>query len=115
VVHNDLLNYNVLVDAEGVVLLDWGASIYGDFLYDSALLTFWWPWYAKRWGAIDIRAEIASHFRDTGLVIRHFAERMRLYELDIGISAIAFQAGRQEWDHARWTAGRTVALVEAPL
>src|SRR5207253_7082432 len=33
VVHNDLLNYNVRVDDQGVVLLDWGASIFGDFLY----------------------------------------------------------------------------------
>jgi len=62
VVHNDLLNYNVLVDRDGVVLLDWGASIYGDFLYDWGLLTFWWPWYRARWGGIDIDHEVAEHF-----------------------------------------------------
>jgi len=110
VVHNDLLNYNVLVDREGVVLLDWGASIYGDVLYDWALLAFWWPWYRARWGGIDMDAEVTEHFRAAG--VAHFAERLRLCELDIGVSHIEFQAGRAEWDNARWTAARTVALAK---
>ena len=109
VVHNDLLNYNVLVDRDGVVLLDWGASIYGDFLYDWALLTFWWPWYRARWGGIDIDREVADHFRGAG--IANFAERLRLCQLDIGISHIHFQATRGRTDDARWTAARTVALA----
>jgi aminoglycoside phosphotransferase (APT) family kinase protein len=108
VVHNDLLNYNVLVDPEGVVLLDWGASIYGDFLYDWALLRFWWPWYRARWGGIDMDEEVTEHFRAAG--VPHVAERLRLCELHIGVDHIEFQAGRAEWDNARWTAARTVAL-----
>lgn len=114
-VHNDLLNVNVFVDAQGVVLLDWGASIYGDFLYDAALLTFWWPWYRARWGRIDIRQEIEAHYARIGLTIPSFAERLRCCELDIGISHIAFQAGREEWDNCAWTARRTTELAAAPL
>lgn len=114
-VHNDLLNFNVFADDEGVVLLDWGASIYGDFLYDLALLTFWWPWYEGRWGGIDIRAEIGLHYRDSGRTIPSFAERLRCYELDIGISHIAYQASRQEWDNCAWTARRTLQLAAATL
>jgi hygromycin-B 4-O-kinase len=110
-VHNDLLHYNVLVDHEGVVLLDWGASIYGDFLYDAALLTFWWPWYAKRWGAIDVRSEVAVHYRDIGFDVPAFDERLRCCELDIGISHIAYQAGRGEWANCAWTANRTAELA----
>lgn len=111
VVHNDLLNYNVLVDHQGVVLLDWGASIYGDFLYDWALLAFWWPWYRAKWGRIDIDEAVSEHFRDAD--IANFAERLRLYELDIGVSHILFQAGQARWDDAQWTAARTVALARA--
>ena len=97
-VHNDLLNFNVLVDAEGVVLLDWGASIFGDFLYDVAVLTFWWPWYAQRWGGIDIRGEVERHYASIGLRVPDFAERLRCCELDIGVSHIAYQASRDEWE-----------------
>lgn len=114
-VHNDLLNFNVLADDAGVILLDWGASIYGDFLYDVALLTFWWPWYADRWGGIDIRAEVEHHHRDTGQAIASFAERLRCCELDIGVSHIAFQASREQWKSCAWTARRTMDLARAPL
>ena len=115
VAHNDLLYRNVFVDDDGVVLIDWGASIFGDFLYDFALLTFWWPWYANLWGGIDIRAEIDRHFQHIGLTIPHYAERMRICELDIGVGAIAFQAGHDLPDHARWTARHTAALATAPI
>lgn len=114
-VHNDLVNFNVLADADGVVLLDWGASIYGDFLYDAALLTFWWPWFRKRWGGIDIRAELERHYRDIGLVIPSFAERLRCCELNIGVDHVAFQAARGLADNARWTARHTLELANAPL
>ncbi len=114
VVHNDLLYHNVLVDREGVILLDWGASIFGDFLYDSALLTFWWPWYAK-WPGIDIRREIKRHYDEIRFVVPWFAERLRCYELHIGVSDIPFQASFDRWDDAAWTARRTLELANAPL
>jgi aminoglycoside phosphotransferase (APT) family kinase protein len=115
VVHNDLLYRNLLAGPKGIVVLDWGASIYGDFLYDLALLTFWWPWYAARWGGIDIRAEIERHYREIRLRIEHFPERMLCYELDIGVSHIVFQGSRGRWDQAAWTAARTLALATTPL
>lgn len=110
VVHNDLLYYNVLVDPEGIVLLDWGASICGDFLYDWALLMFWWPWYRAKWGGIDMDAEVAQHLR--AATIEDRAERLRLCELHIGVDHIESQARRGLWDHARWTAARTLALAQ---
>jgi len=113
-VHNDLLNFNVFVDAQGVIMLDWGASIFGDFLYDVALLTFWWPAYA-RWPGVDIRAEIERHYEEIDLVVPSFAERLRCYELDIGISHIHYQAWRERWDDCAWTARRTTELALAPL
>jgi aminoglycoside phosphotransferase (APT) family kinase protein len=117
-VHNDLLYRNVFLDADGLVLLDWGASIFGDFLYDAALLTFWWPWYAKEgnsWGRIDIRAEIERHYDGIGLRIPNFRERLRLCELDIGVVHIAYQAAGGLFGHAVWTARRTAELAERDL
>lgn len=115
-VHNDLLNFNVLIDDAGVALLDWGASIYGDFLYDAALMTFWWPHrlYAK-WRNIDIRAEVERHYTAIGLDVPRLRERLRCCELDIGVSSIAFQVGQERWDDAAWTARHTLELANAPL
>jgi len=109
-VHNDLLYHNVFVDDHGIVLLDWGASIYGDFLYDAALLTFWWPWYAQ-WSSIDIVTEVTRRFGDTP----NFGARLRMCELDIGISHIAFQLQYRKVDEARWTSERTAERARAPL
>ncbi len=114
VVHNDLLNYNVLVDRDGVVLLDWGASIFGDFLYDAALLSFWWPWHPG-WEGIDIRGEIERHHARRGITMPAFAERLRCYELHIGLEHIGYQAARGRWESCAWTAARTRRLAGAPL
>ena len=109
-VHDDLLNYNLLADERGIVVLDWGASTYGDFLHDAALLTFWWPWYGK-WPSIDIDAEVARRFGDTP----DFPARLRVCQVEIGVSHIAFQVGRGMLDAARWTARRTAELAAAAL
>lgn len=109
-VHNDLLNRNVLADEDGVVLLDWGASIFGDFLYDAALLTFWWPWYG-RWGGMDVRGEILRHHERIGLAVPALAGRLLCYELHIGIVHMDYQAARGRWDECAWTAARTLALA----
>lgn len=115
-VHNDLLYHNVFADDAGVVLLDWGASIYGDFLYDAALLTFWWPhpYYAK-WASIDIRSEIERHHASLGLEIPRFAERLRACELSIGLEHIVSQAEQGDPVNATWTARRTRERAQAPL
>jgi hygromycin-B 4-O-kinase len=113
-VHNDLLYFNVLADEHGLIFLDWGASIFGDFLYDAALLTFFWPYYATRWGGIEIRAEIERHYRAIGLEVPHFRERLRLCELDIGVGHIYFQAVRAH-PAASWTARRTADLARRDL
>lgn len=110
VVHNDLLYFNVLHDDQGVVLLDWGASIYGDFVYDLALLTFWWPYY-QQWSSIDIDAMVRDRFGGAP----RFAERLRLCELDNGISHIPFQLQFRMPEAAAWTSRRTAERARAPL
>src|SRR5207247_2258152 len=55
-IHADLLNFNVLVEDDRIgALLDWGSAMFGDFLYDLAWLSFWWPFFPK-WSQVDVIA-----------------------------------------------------------
>lgn len=93
-VHSDLLHWNVLVEDDTVTgLLDWGSSIYGDFVYDIAWLTFWWPWYPQ-WKEIDVAHEVRAHYARTGLVVASFSERLRCYELRIGLGDLNWYLSR---------------------
>jgi hygromycin-B 4-O-kinase len=112
-VHSDLLAYNVLVDldADGIAaVLDWGSSLYGDFLWDVAWLTFWQPWYTA-WRGIDFRAETLGHYARIGLRVPDFEPRMRSCELAIGLDGMAYQAFRRRWDDLDWTTKRVEGLI----
>ena len=92
IVHNDLLNRNVLVnDGKISAVFDWGNSLYGDHLYDAALLIYWWPWYPN-WSSIDIRRELDDHWRSQGELPQDLEFRLLTYQLHIGLEHIAYTA-----------------------
>jgi aminoglycoside phosphotransferase len=114
VVHGDLLNRNVLVAPDGSRLtgvFDWGCSTYGDFLYEVAWFTFWAPWHAGL-AAIDFRSVIRQHFDATGVDVPGFGERLRCYELHIGLTHLAYCsfAGNRD-DDLRAVARRTREIL----
>lgn len=110
-VHSDLLNYNVLVAGERIsTVLDWGSSIYGDFLYDLAWLSFWSPWYPA-WRGIDFRRAATRHYAAIGLEVPGFEERLRCYEVRIGLEAQAYNAFKGRWAELEATARRTLAVA----
>ena len=92
VLHRDLLNRNVLVAGDGsrlTAVFDWGCYGLGDFLYEVAWLTFWAPWHAGL-AAIDFRAAILGHYQAAGLDVPRFDERLRCYELHVGLTHLAY-------------------------
>jgi hygromycin-B 4-O-kinase len=106
--HSDLLYYNVLVSNDQVSsVLDWGSSLYGDFLWDLAWFTFWQPWYTA-WASVDIRGAAERHFGVT-----NFGQRMRCYELAIGLDGMAYQAFVGHADNLAWTTERVRGLISA--
>lgn len=110
-IHNDLLNRNVLVE-EGRVsgVLDWGCSLYGDFLYDVGLLSFAFGWFeATR--DIDVREAARRHFAEIGLEVPDFDERVTCYEIQVGLDAQAYQALTGRWDELAFGAERTLRLA----
>jgi hygromycin-B 4-O-kinase len=109
-IHSDLLNFNVLVAEERVSgVIDWGSSLYGDFLFDLAWLTFWQPWYPA-WAGIDIRAAARRHYASIGLAVPHFEARMRCYETVIGLDNQLYSAFKGKWAQLETVAQRTLAI-----
>jgi hygromycin-B 4-O-kinase len=110
-IHSDLLNYNVLVSGDRITaVLDWGCSMYGDFLYDVAWLCFWSPWYPA-WHGIDFGREAARHYESIGLDVPHFEERLRCCQVHIGLGGQAYSAFKGRWADLEATARRTLEVA----
>jgi hygromycin-B 4-O-kinase len=109
-VHSDLLNNNVLVADGGIAaVLDWGCSKYGDFLYDVAWYTLWSPWYPGLTG-IDLRQEALRHYQSINLEVPSFAERLRCYEIHIGLESQVYNSFKERWDLVDEVAQRLLAI-----
>lgn len=112
-IHNDLLNRNILVDTHRVTaLLDWGNSRYGDSLYDIAHLLYWWPWFTQ-WSDIDILGEIEHHYKEKILDVQDFHERLQCYQMHIGLDTMAYHGYTRRWDHFQWSAKRTFEVARS--
>ena len=109
--HDDLINRNVLVDADRVTaVLDWGSSKYGDFLYDIANLVFYRPWFPQ-WRNIDFAAEALAHYDSIGLVVPQVAERLKCYTLRIALDGVAYSAFRKRWEEVELRARRALEIA----
>lgn len=101
VLHLDLINRNVLVnvkDGEIAAIFDWGCMTRGDFLYEVAWFSFWSSWHPGL-AAVDWRQTVVDHYRALALHVPNFDERLRCYELHIGLHHLAYNAfvgGREE-------------------
>ena len=111
-IHSDLLNYNVLVQRDRIsAVIDWGCSMYGDFLYDVAWFAFWSPWYPA-WQGIDFGHEAARHYESIGLDVPNLEERLRCYQVHIGLDGQAYSAFKERWAAVDQTAKRTVEIAQ---
>ena len=110
-IHSDLLYRNVLVNDNKIsVVIDWGNSLFGDFLYDIAWLTYWWPWYTE-WKDIDIKQAVLEHYASIGLDVPDIEKRLQCYELHIGLTAQAYNAFTERWDELEWNSKRTQEVM----
>jgi aminoglycoside phosphotransferase (APT) family kinase protein len=115
VLHSDLLNRNVLVSDDGSRLeavFDWGCSIAGDFLYEVAWLTFWAPWFPGL-AAVDIRAAVLAHYGALNLAVPFFDERLRCYELHVGLLHLAYSTFTGRHDERNAIAERTSQVLDS--
>jgi hygromycin-B 4-O-kinase len=97
-VHDDLLNRNVVVEDNKITaVIDWGNALYGDALYDAAWLIYWWPWFPA-WSDIDVEAELMSHWQSAGSLPEDVETRLLAYQIHIGLDHLAYTAAKGRWD-----------------
>jgi hygromycin-B 4-O-kinase len=113
VIHNDLLYRNVLVEDSHIsVIIDWGNSMYGDFLYDIALLIYYWSWFPK-WKDIDIKQAVFTHYKSIGLKVPDIEKRLLSYQIHIGLDGIKYAAFTENWDHLKRKTEQTLNLLKS--
>jgi hygromycin-B 4-O-kinase len=111
IVHGDLVNHNVLVQGPRITaVIDWGNALYGDWLYDPAWLTFWWPWFPQ-WRDIDITAVLETHWDQHGGLPPGLHHRLHACLVHIGLDAMAYNAYRGRWDDLARTASQVSQLI----
>ncbi|NHN33743.1 phosphotransferase family protein [Paenibacillus agricola] len=111
IVHNDLLNRNVLVDGGRLTgVIDWGNAFYGDPLYDNAWFLYWWPWYPE-WKEIDLQEILDLHWDKHGGRPAQLEERLLCCLIHIGLDHIAYSAFRQRPDEIRRHAKQLLTYI----
>jgi hygromycin-B 4-O-kinase len=112
VLHSDLINYNCFVHDRRISgIIDWGCALYGDFVYEVAWFTFWWPWYPQ-WSGIDLAQEALAFYRDAGADVEGFSERLTCYELQIGLAHQAYNAFVGNWTELDNVTRHTTAVAD---
>lgn len=111
-IHGDLLHYNLLIaNNEISAVLDWGNSLYGDFLYELAWFTFWSSWHPAMAG-IDFRKLALAHYSEIGLDVPNFEKRLACYELHIGLDSIAYCSFIEKWDQVEKVTAQALEVAE---
>ena len=72
-------------DGKITAVLDWVDASYGDFVYDIAVLDFWWPW-------LGVREAFQEYSQQRERELPFYAERLLCYECHHALGALRFFA-----------------------
>ncbi len=106
-VHGDFGFGNLLYDGQKLTgVIDWEASMYGDFLYDIAWLSFWSA-------NSDIEQKYEDRSKEKGIILADFSERILCYKLYIGLSSLSFYAYSGQEEKYRKSKAKMELLLSA--
>lgn len=106
-VHGDYGFSNVISNGEKITgVLDWGESIYGDFLYDVAWLQFWHD-------KISYEQVFKKHYLEKNIEVPNYFERLLCYQLRLGAGSIGFFALSGQKDSYIWTKNKLISLLKS--
>lgn len=112
-VHNDLMHFNVLTnDNQITAVFDWANAMYGDFLYDLAMLTFWGPMHEPIKG-IDWEQAARDHYKAIGLDLPEFERRLQCCMIHIGLDSMAYYGFKKNWEWIEPVAKRTLEVAKS--
>jgi hygromycin-B 4-O-kinase len=111
-IHNDLMHFNVLTNNDRITaVFDWANAMYGDFLYDLAMLVFWGPLHEPIKG-IDWEAEGLVHYKKIGFEVQMFKQRLRCCMIHVGLDSMAYQGFKQDWTWLEPVVNRTLEIAK---
>lgn len=109
--HNDLMNFNVLVNDDKITaVIDWANALYGDFLYELANFVFWGPIHKPITG-IDWESLALKHYKSIGLEVPMFKERLQCCMVRMGLDHLAYYGFTKDWTYLEPVAKRTLAIA----
>ncbi|PYI53145.1 phosphotransferase family protein [Paenibacillus flagellatus] len=89
-VHGDFHLGNMLSDDGRITaIVDWEMAMYGDFLFDAAVLHLWVP-------QIGFPQRLREHWERQGREIAHFEKRLLCYQLFKGLDGLRFYAKKDD-------------------
>jgi len=80
-------------------LLDWLDARYGDFVYDIAYLDYWLP-------GLRVRERFGRFYRERGIPVPAYAERLLCYQCYITLDAMRFYAKSGQEQAYAWVRSR---------
>jgi hygromycin-B 4-O-kinase len=111
-IHNDLLHFNLLIDGDKIAgVIDWGCSLYGDFLYDLAMFDLWQFYYPAMQG-IDFKAEAKAFYGKRGVPLPHFEQRLKCCQLHLALDAMKYCAYKDHTSDLRLITNRTEEILD---
>lgn len=109
-VHGDLINRNVHIDAGSITgIFDWGCQRWGDHLFDLAWFDFWSPWHPNL--DVDLlRATLRARWSTAGYAPDDEAVRMHVCLIYIGLEHLIYNATIDRWNDLDDVVDRMTAL-----
>lgn len=104
-VHGDFGSNNVLTGENRITgVIDWSEALFGDPLYDVANILFWRPW-------LDCMEQQARYFEQQQPELLRDAERLRCYQLRIGVAEVYESAISGNDRLVAWAMSRCEAIA----
>ncbi|MEN9647687.1 MAG: hypothetical protein RLY57_491 [Candidatus Parcubacteria bacterium] len=104
-IHGDYGFNNMLSDGKRITgVIDWAESMYGDFLYDIAWLSFWSH-------DIDYEELAREHYQSIGKDVPNLKERILCYKLQISLGASSFYAYSNQEEKYKYIKERVKTLL----